>query len=291
MNKKVILLGALLLFFSFTDAQLLWKISGHGLKKPSYLFGTHHLVPLAFLDSIPGLYKAFNASETVVGEMAVNNIDATSKIQKAAIMPAHLTIKDLLDEKQYQCVDSALKSVLRFGLNEMSVLNPTIILTLYQAELYKKMISYTDETAADSYFQIVAEEKGKNIIGLETLDKQMEILFGNGSLKRQAEILASSVLQTDSMMQEIVLMNSLYKKGDLQGLYSLSKRKNSAADMTDDEYIKLVDERNFEWLKQLPQLMKNSSCFIAVGALHLAGENGLVEQLRKMGYKVKPIEN
>jgi uncharacterized protein YbaP (TraB family) len=265
MNKNVILLGALVLFFSFTDAQLLWKISGHGLKKPSYLFGTHHLVPLAFLDSIPGLYKAFNASETVVGEMAVNNIDATSKIQKAAIMPAHLTIKDLL--------------------------NPTLILTLYQAELYKKMISYTDETAADSYFQIVAEEKGKNIIGLETLDKQMEILFGNGSLKRQAEILASSVLQTDSMMQEIVLMNSLYKKGDLQGLYSLSKRKNSAADMTDDEYIKLVDERNFEWLKQLPQLMKNSSCFIAVGALHLAGENGLVEQLRKMGYKVKPVEN
>jgi uncharacterized protein YbaP (TraB family) len=118
-----------------------------------------------------------------------------------------------------------------------------------------------------------------------------EILFGNGSLKRQAEILASSVLQTDSMMQEIVLMNSLYKKGDLQGLYSLSKRKNSAADMTDDEYIKLVDERNFEWLKQLPQLMKNSSCFIAVGALHLAGENGLVDQLRKMGYKVKPVEN
>lgn len=291
MKKKFVFLAVLLLFFSFTDAQLLWKISGNGLKRPSYLFGTHHLISLTFLDSIPGLYKAFNASETVVGEMVVNSIDATSKIQKAAIMPEGTTIKELLDEKQYFNVDSALKSVLRIGLDEMSVLNPTIILTLYQTELYKKVVSYTDETAPDSYFQLVAEEKGKKVIGLETLDKQMEILFGNGSLKRQAEVLASSVLQTDSMMHEIILMNNLYKKGDLQGLHALSKRNNSSADMTDDEYVKLVDERNFQWLKQLPELMKKSSCFVAVGALHLAGENGLVEQLKKMGYKVKPVEN
>ena len=84
MKKTILLLVTLITTFSFSQAQLLWKISGNGLKHPSYLFGTHHLITIQFLDSVPGLFKAFNECETVVGEMVLNNIDVSAKIQQAA---------------------------------------------------------------------------------------------------------------------------------------------------------------------------------------------------------------
>lgn len=60
--------------------------------------------------------------------------------------------------------------------------------------------------------------------------------------------------------------------------------------MTGAEFKKSVDDKNAEWVKKLPAFMKETSSFITVGAIHLGGINGLVKQLQKKGYKVKPIE-
>jgi uncharacterized protein len=290
MNKKIMLFSLLILCFSATHAQLLWKVSGNGLKHTSYLFGTHHLIPIQFLDSVPGLYKAFNASDVVVGEIVMSNVEATAKIQQAAIMPNHKTMKELLSEENYKVVDTELKSVLKFGLKELSMMNPSLILTLYEMELYKKRIGLIDDKQSDSYFQLVAEEKGKKVVGLETVEQQIEVLFGNGSLKRQAEVLVKTIQHKDSIMTEMSHLNKLYKAGKLDELVSLSKGKGNVTDMTYEEYAKLVDNRNANWLTKLPDLMKESSCFVAVGALHLAGKNGLIKQLEKAGYKVKAVE-
>ncbi len=130
MYKIIVVLVGFMSFFSSVQGQLLWKISGNGLKKSSYLFGTHHFIPLQFLDSIPGLYQAFNTSEIVVGEMVVNNLDAVEKVKKAAIIPNQQTIYDLVDKNQILQIDSALKSVLHIGLKEMALLQPNLILTI-----------------------------------------------------------------------------------------------------------------------------------------------------------------
>jgi len=290
MKKKIVLFSLLMLCFAATQAQLLWKVSGNGLKHTSYLFGTHHLIPIQFLDSVPGLFKAFNASDVVVGEIVMSNVEAMAKIQQAAIMPDHKTMKELLSEGNYKVVDKELKSVLKFGLKELSMMNPSLILTLYEMELYKKRIGLIDDKQSDSYFQLVAEEKGKKVVGLETVEQQIEVLFGNGSLKRQAEVLVETIQHKDSIMAEMSHLNKLYKAGKLDELVSLSKGKGSVTDMTFEEYAKLVDNRNVNWLTKLPDLMKESSCFVAVGALHLAGKNGLIKQLEKAGYKVKAVD-
>jgi hypothetical protein len=288
---KKLILNASLFFVCFTSvhAQLLWKISGNGLKHPSYLFGTHHLIPLQFLDSVPGLYKAFNSCEMVVGEMVLSNTDATAKIQQAAIMPNHIKMNDLLSEEEYKIIDAELKSVLKMGLKELSIMNPTLILTLYEMEMYKKLTGYSEETQSDSYFQLVATEKGKKVIGLETIDQQIKILFGNGSLERQADILVETIHKKDSLLIKIQTLNKLYKSGEIEELIKLSKQKNSISDFSDEEYSVLVDNRNSDWMTKLPVLFNETSCFIAVGALHLGGENGLVKLLDKAGYKVKAI--
>src|SRR5665647_157404 len=211
--KKNILFVCLLLSFSATQAQLLWKVSGNGLKHPSYLFGKHHLIPISFLDSVPRLYKAFDNCEIMVGEMVMNNIDATAKIQQAAIMPNHIKINDLLSDEEYKLVDNELKSVLKIGLKEVSIMNPTLILSLYEIEVLKKYMGVTDDVQSDSYFQLVATEKGKKVVGLETVDQQISFLFGNGSLQRQADILVETIQQKDSALKELSHLNRLYKTG------------------------------------------------------------------------------
>lgn len=288
MKKNILILFLLLLCLTATQAQLLWKVSGNRLKHPSYLFGTHHLISIQFLDSIPGLFKAFNNCDVMVGEMVINNIDATAKIQQAAIMPNHVKINDLLNDDEYKLVDNELKSVLKFGLKDVSIMNPSLILTLYEMEIYKKLTGFKDESQSDSYFQLVAAEKGKKVIGLETVDQQIAILFNNSNLERQADILVETVQKKDSILNEMIQLNKLYKAGKIEKLIDLSKRKGNITDMTDEEYAKLVDNRNADWMTKLPAYFNQSSCFVAVGAMHLGGKNGLIKLLKKEGYKVTP---
>lgn len=290
MKKKNFIIVALLLGFSVANAQLLWKVTGNGLKQPSYLFGTHHLIPIQFLDSVPGLYKSFNDCDLIVAEMVMSNLDATAKIQQAAIMPNNIKMSDLLSDDEYKLVDAELKSVLKMGLKEVSMLNPSLILTLYELEMYKKLTDFSDDIQSDSYFQLVATEKGKKVVGLETVEQQVAILFGNGSLERQADILVETIQNKDKILNQILQVNMLYKKGKIEELINLSQEKGNITGMNTEEYAKLVDNRNADWITQLPNLMHERSCFVAVGALHLGGEKGLIKQLQKLGYKVKAVE-
>jgi len=286
------------LFFVFSaflfqaNAQLLWKVTGKGLKKPSYLFGTHHLISVDFLDSVPDLYKAFNASTGVVGEVVLNNVDVSAKIQEAAMLPGKLTMDSLIrDSSDYKLVDKKLRSVLNLPLKKVAKMNPTLILTLYEMELMKKTLKKTDDIQSDSYFQLVGAEKGKNIYALESVDDQIKALFGNGSLQRQTEVMVSTIKENnESVLAEMNQLNSMYKSGNLQQLERLSERKEKTYDMTAEEFDRLVSDRNIKWMKKLPALMASESCFIAVGALHLTGENGLIRLLQKSGYKVKPVK-
>lgn len=283
--KRIILISISLAISSISmHAQLLWKISGNGLHKPSYIFGTHHLIPVAFLDSIPGLYKAFNESDAVVGEVVANNIETSELIRKAAIIPDKKNIKDYIPVDKYQQVDAELKSVLKIGLKDLSVMHPAVILDLYEIELFKKLTGVYDDAQSDSYFQIAAAEKDKKIIGLQTVDQQINMLFSKKDIQQEANKLTNSVLKKDSLTRELIMFNKLYKSGKLNDIDLLSQRNEKSTENTNN--IKY----NTDWLKQLPALMKSNSCFIAVEITHLPGNDGLIVGLQKAGYKVKPVE-
>jgi uncharacterized protein YbaP (TraB family) len=289
MKKNGLIIISLLLGFSSLQAQLLWKVSGKGLKHPSYLFATHNLIPIQFLDSVPGLFKAFNECDLVVAEVVMNNIDASAKIQQAAIMPNQTRINDLLNEDQSKLLDLELKSVMKFGLKDVSILNPSLILSMYEMEIFKKLTGFTDDKQSESYFQLVAAEKGMKIVGLETVQQQIAVLYGIGSLERQADILVETIRQKTIILNEMIQLNKLYKAGKLDNFVELSKGPDNITEMTEEEYAKLVDNRNTDWMSKLPAFFKESSCFVTVGAIHLGGNNGLIKQLQNEGYKVKAV--
>ena len=287
MNRKLLVLSLLLLSISFSQAQLLWKITGKGLKHPSYLFGTHNLISIQFLDSVPGLFKAFNDCDVVVGETVMNNIDVTAKIQQAAIMPNQQNIKDLLNDEQIKVVDTELKAVMKFGLKGVSIMNPSLIQRLYTTELYKKRTGFKDDNQSESYFQLVATEKDKKVIGLETAEQQIKVLYGNEPLEFQADLLVETILHKDIVLNEMIKENKLYKAGKLDELVELSQNKDNISKET---YVQMINNRNAKWIAKLPEIIKDSSCFISLGAIYLGGNDGLIKLFEKAGYKVKAVE-
>jgi len=293
--QKKSLLGSFVFFcffaFSFPlHAQLLWKIEGNGLSQPSYLFGTHHLIPVSFLENVPSIWRAFGETETVIGEIVIYGIEASEKMMRASMLPLGITIDSLLTADDWKLVDAELRATMRIGLRELGLMHPTMINMLYTIELYRKTTEVAEEIQLDTYFQMLAMQLDKNVVGLETIEQQIELLFGNKDLQREADLLVKTLRMRDEVVEKIKKLNKLYKAGKIEELVEMAKNQDTPLAMTDEELVKMNDNRNQAWMKILPDLMQASPSFIAVGALHLGGENGLINLLRQQGFTVTAVQ-
>lgn len=290
--KKLLLLVMLALWIGSVSAQknsektgaLLWKISGNGLKKPSYVFGTHHIFPLSFLDSVPGLKKAFDLSEQVVVELIMSDMaNIAVAMQAASMMPQDTTWQMLLSKEDYAFVDEQLKALFGAGLETFAALKPAMVNTLYSANIHQKMFpNVKPDEAFDVWFQQQAIKKGLPVIGLEQVQDQLALLFESSSLSRQANDLLCMLRNKDYAEN----MAKNYPKADFKGL---STQLHNICPMSADQQMALIDNRNKNWLEQLPAIMSKKSTFVAVGCLHLVGEVGLLSGLQRLGYKVEPV--
>ncbi|MBR5469040.1 MAG: TraB/GumN family protein [Paludibacteraceae bacterium] len=285
--KKIILFGYFLMLSSIAHAQLLWEISGNQLKEKSYLFGTHHLIPISFLDSIKGIYPAFNSCENIVGEIIMDDPSIIKNLQQAAIITSGETIKDLLTEEQYTTADSILKDALGVGLNEMRFFKPAMIENIYLLTIYDKYFQIDADFQIDTYFQKVGKKDGKRLFSLETVDEQIKILLDRKPLREQAQSLYEMLTSSEKIINQLEVLNRLYLKQDLEELLEYSN--NDSMQTPEDKWI-LLDQRNIRWAEQLPKQFEKGSNFIVVGALHLPGENGVINLLKKQGYKIKPVK-
>ena len=287
--KKIVLLLFMFASFATMNAQLLWEITGKDLDKPSYLFGTHHAISTAIVDSIPDLYKSFNRTQAVVGELAIDEQKMVQKMITAASMP--YTIDKYLSEDEYQLVDSVMLQYYKFPLKYVENLRPAMIsnmISMAQIErLYPKL---SENGSLDSFFQNIATELGNPVYGLETIDDQIDILFRSQSIERQAFLLVEQIKSLHEADESYALLTNLYRKGNLEEMLQLYESDTTASAPTTGERFLMIESRNATWAEKLPELMRKQPCFIAVGALHLPGKYGLIELLRKKGYKVKAVQ-
>jgi uncharacterized protein YbaP (TraB family) len=287
--KKIFLLTSIIFTVFYAKSQLLWEISGNGVKK-SYIFGTNHLVSSDFLDSIPNVFKAYNSCKTVVGEVLLNAKNISDTIMAYAVLPKGTVLKNLFTDEECSIVDKALKNTLFLSLQDVSTLKPAMILAMYEQTIYEKVVKKRGDFQLDSYFQQVAEMQGKKVTALENATEQAALLFGNQTLERQTEIFVATVQDSAKLVEDIKKIVDLYKKGNIDLLYAEYMSDTGKIAPTLRERHALLDSRNANWSKKISELIKKNSAFIAVGALHLSGENGLITLLKKDGYKVKPYE-
>lgn len=285
--KKKLLFCLLLTLPALGNAQLLWEISGNHLKQKSYLFGSHHLVPISFLDSIKGIYPAFNSCENVVGEIILDDPAVIKKLQQAAVITTGKTTKDWLTDEQYAVADSILKSTTGMGLQELRFFKPAMIENIYVLALYDRYFQRDEDFQIDSYFQKIGKKEGKRLFSLETVEEQIQLLLESKSLEEQAQSLYETLTSSAELLTQIEALNDKYLAQDLEGLLELN---NNDTTQTEEERFALIDKRNIRWAEILPKQLALGNNFIIVGAMHLPGENGLIHLLQKQGYKVKPVK-
>ena len=276
-------------FMVGVHAQLLWKVSGNGLSKPSYLFGTHHLIERDQINGFDKILDLAGQQDAVVGEMNMGNMLGMEIKMMKGMMMKDSTEKQLMSEADYALVDAELKDVMKMGMNKLGKIKPMMVSTMYSLMIYAKINNLKKQPeAVDILFQKKARKQKKKIIGLETIEQQMDILLNSMPLKRQADLLVKEVKEKEKGVELLKKMNEAYLAGDLQAIEALN---NEDDDMSADEKKIMIDNRNANWINQLNALMPTKSCFIAVGCMHLVGETGLIGQLKKSGFTVEAVKN
>jgi uncharacterized protein len=318
---------------------LLWKITGNGLKTPSYLFGTYHLQGgMQILDSIKGFDTIFNSTDQLVCESKVDfsnslkpvgesNSGKTNSFYKPWPV-ADSTYENLLSFAQKKTLDSVISSDKLLTYIKPHNFRPISLLSYIKfsySKLHKNArvrivkeskpaLDSTRTFMLDLYLQNVANKRHMNIVGLDSV----------GEIQRIYNSLSSQVPQMSYKTEVDILMNYIkyyseidsFKNNTTKNLLSAYLKQDICSLLYTDEYKRIdrnlknnpilshlggekffekldslfVDARNKNWLKKIPDIIVEKSCFIAVGGGHLAGENGLINQLRELGFTIVPIQ-
>lgn len=289
MKRILSIIAFILLVAPAANAQLLWKITGKGIEKPSYILGSHHAVPFNYCDSIPGLMKALEEVDYVIGEfdmvkMGEMTLEQMQNMQKMMMMPADTNLLSLFCREEKELLDAYLKETLGAELQMFSAMKPMTIMVTVQNKILMDIIpDIASMTGMDKYMQTLAVSQGKKVGGLETMEYQMSLLYGS-SLDEQADALLE-MAQNSNSKELMIELTAAYKSQDLDALWSVFKDQ-----MTRYEYDALVSERNKNWKKQIVELLPVQSSLFVVGSGHLPGEKGMIKLLKKAGYKVKPVK-
>ena len=287
--KRILTILGLSVLCLISNAQLVWKISGNGTKKPSYILGTHHGCPFTYCDSIPGLMKAFDKVDNIIGEinmieLAEMSPERMQKMQAMMMMPADTSLLSLFNKEETVKVNAWLIKELGANLEMLSMMNPMTIMVTVQNKVMMEVIpDVADMTTIDKYMQTLGQSKGKTIGELETTDYQMELLYGN-SLEEQADALLE-MIDLGNSKELMIQLTDAYKSQNLDTLWEIFQEQ-----MTGYEYDAIVKVRNLNWEKQMKELLPRQTTLFVVGAGHLPGEFGMINLLREAGYKVKPVK-
>ncbi|MCB9186376.1 MAG: TraB/GumN family protein [Flavobacteriales bacterium] len=277
---SLIVIGSSIGSFAQETNSLLWKVSGKDMNKPSYLFGTIHMLPQDKYFFTEKMQEAFNSSDVLALEAELEvPLAEQMKMASQMIMPEGKSWADYMTADEYALVKSAFVDSL--GIKEKKVdkyskIRPIYISGLIMNELLGKVKMYEQELTS------IAKKDSKEIIGLETIQEQMEIV-SNIPIEDQIDDLKST---TASMMRDYNEMLDAYIAQDLKALEATSQESESFDKME----AKLLTERNDRWTKAIQEKLGDKSYFFAVGAMHLVGESGLINQLQKAGYSVEAVK-
>jgi uncharacterized protein len=265
-----------------TINSLFWEVSGNELQEPSYLFGTFHLEGSDFVDSLTMVKEKFEAARSFAGEIIFDS-SMQGKLAAYTIMKDS-TLEMILGTAGFDSTARWFNELTGMELGMYNQAHPVVVqmvlLTALQNKIYRN-----DSEPMDIYFQRQAKNKEKKLTGLETLEKQMDIMFNSKTLRQNGDQLRYLVKNKEHMRDSLIRMNILYHQQDIEGLYQMMKAERYYSERD----VQILFARNLSWLQTLLTLFREQSTFVAVGALHLPGEEGVISLLRQHGYNVRPI--
>ena len=283
---KLLTLLLLLLFTISLPAQnkpiaqsLLWRITGNGLKKPSYLYGTVHLRHKQLFNFGDSIYRSLEDVDAFAMEL---DPEAISGVVADQITKSQATVylRDQLGKAEFERFNKKLKKEYgvdadAFTLKDFYNLKERLVLPQGAAD--------DMSTFMDAYLYSIAKGQGKTVVGLEDVSDQVEYIE-----EKDYQLTARDI---KSIFQEVKLgkayvkqMFTWYLNQDIVLLQQASQ--NSGSNNRDT----IFNKRNHKMAFRFDSLIKNNvTYFVAVGAAHLAGEEGVIMLMQKKGYTVEPV--
>ncbi len=269
------------------EKTLLWKISGNKLEKPSYLFGTIHMICKDDALLSQNLKNIISDADEVYFEVDLDNMVEMLSVMGKMKMRGDTTLRDLLSEKDYNTVKEYFESrgsMLPFSMLE--TYKPIMAASVLEQK------SFPCETTAMMEQVIMQEAKqhGKKIKGLESMSYQVGVL-DDIPYKLQAEQLVAYIETENKGEGDNKLLNEMmeaYKSQDIERLEEIMLKSDVGAASYSDI---LLYRRNRNWIEKMKDILPGQSLLFAVGAGHLPGKEGVISLLRKAGYTVTPVKN
>lgn len=286
--KKQLLITVLavcgLTFGAQSQNSLLWKvISPKGAE--SHLFGTYHLLGSDYLEENQEVKAAWQNAKTVVVETVVDSSKIMA-VMMAGMMPGK-SLKEMYSAENYKILKEKLEPALGMDLAMADQMKPLTLSLTYSMRMAAEQTpdTFYFEGKPIDLFLAQQRAKGQDLFPLESMEEQMEILYGSQTLEEQAEYLLQLVKEEEESIAATSQILNAYMEQDLDRMMALSE----AFEASYGDLDALIDQRNIKWIEKLELLLNQGGAFIAVGALHLPGKKGLIELLRARGYRVSAV--
>lgn len=284
MKKIIGFICSIFILFGLKNANaqensLLWRVSGKNLKTPSYLFGTVHLICQEDYHFSEAMVSALESTNQLVLEVNLYDPESQAAFSKGIMLPEGSSLKDMLNsEADYLHLEKALQQK-GLDINEYNSLRPIVLLSL----MSMKSFGCDNTVSYESKLMEQVNARSLKTIGLETAEFQLNLF--NGLSKQEISEMLIAAADDVNNNERVNRMVELYKAQNIKGLHEfIVESPEMKANIE-----KFLYQRNKNWAKALPKIMESNNSFIAVGAGHLAGKEGLIELLIKAGYKVEAV--
>jgi len=262
------------------ENSLLWKISGNGLEKPSYLYGTIHMTCNYQLTD--KMANAFAETDQVALEIDMDDPSMQAKMMKGMMMKEDETIKSLLSEEDYKTLSTFFNENAGMNLDLFNKMKPFLVSSM----LLTKMVPCTPPGSYETEFIKIAKEQKEEVKGLETIEYQMGVFDSIPYKDQLADLVKMAKEGLEESKTEFEKLNALYDKEDIEGMMKLMTENE---DMTAKFADELLNKRNKNWIPVIEKMSKEKATFYGVGAMHLAGDKGVIKLLRKAGFTVEAV--
>jgi uncharacterized protein YbaP (TraB family) len=284
--KRLQLLLITLFLFTIGQSQtaskgsLLFEVSGNGLSNPSFIFGTFHIMCKDQFNISPILESKIVATNQFYGELDMDDPTMQATMMQKILMKDR-TIESMMDSSSFKTFNDAFQKITGIPAIQLNHYKPFFHLSLITI----KTIPCLNYVQPETELMQIAKKNGKDILGLETIDEQMNAIDAQ-PLDSQIISLQKMVLNFDSTKNMMNEMIEVYKKNDADLLYDYVQKQGT--DGMNEEV--LLVNRNKKWIPKMKKIMQDNSSFFAVGGAHLGGKTGVLALLKAEGYTVKPVK-
>ena len=269
-------------------AQLLYEISGKGVKSKSYVLATNKFVEMTFLDTIPNVFKCFSRCNKVITEFAMQDYEALAALRQAALLPDSVKLSNFYSESEYTYIDNALRAQLGMGLDKLCRMKPAYLTEMVRTELMKQWVGYNEQRSMEGFFESVAAERNIPIWGLDHIGETMYMLFDREPFHWQCKELLKVLEYPENEVKQERTLRTMYLDGRLTDIAYQVEGPDNTTSISFSDY-KVYCQRNIEWVKRLKDYLAEGNAFITLDAVYLGGDKGLLQQLRAAGYRVRPV--